>query len=115
MPNYGTSNELRKYVRDKIFKDGRFVDKPKLPQTVAEADNTNVKKMKVDDDKKKVKKKDTQPPKTNVFDTINEKSPPKKSRSGFGVFTGNATDLRREDELKVNKKYQDRVNKVLGR
>lgn len=120
-------NEIKKRVQKKIFKGQLERTSNDIPPKKTELNKKVVNttgsydfpdaegrpKLMV----KRMKRVKITTPKENVFQSIKDttKSSGSKTKGGFGIFTGNATDLRNEDELKVNKKHQSRVNKILGK
>lgn len=125
-----TPEEIRKEVEMKLAL-GRYIDKggykksqqmknrvkkntrskPFMPLSQNPIDNTEQQEI--------TRQNKTQPNVLKVLDdnvkTKTNTTTQQKSKGGFGIFTGNATDLRNPEEFKVNKKYQNRVNKILGR
>lgn len=121
-------NEIKKKVAKKLFagqmkRQNSYGDPPKKKELNNRVVNTSGSYDFPDAEGrprlmvKKIKKTKITTPKENVFQSIKDttKSSGSKTKGGFGIFTGNATDLRNEDELKVNKKHQSRVNKILGK
>lgn len=65
--------------------------------------NKTDKKLRPSGDKPLIQEKVSKEPKTRIQSTIGS------------LFSGNATDMRDDEDLKVSKKYQDRVNKITNR